>query len=422
MTRLRIQGGTALSGDLTGSSAKNSVINLISAALLADGNVTLGNVPHLRDVSTMIELLGHMGVVVVINDRMELEIQPNAIASMKAPYELVKTMRASFNVLGPLIARYGEAEVSLPGGCAIGTRPVDQHLKGLRALGAQITMQEGYVRGVVSGRLQGARIMFDFSTVGGTEHIMTAAVLADGVTVLENCAKEPEIEDLANFLNVLGADIRGAGTSRIEIHGVERLEGGYYEAISDRIEVGTYLIAAAATGGRVRIHNALAQHNTALLAKLQEAGAQIEVEGTSITLDMQSRRPSAVNVVTGPYPAFPTDLQAQMMTLNCLAKGASSIQETIFENRFMHVPELVRMGAEIELQNNNSFALVKGVERLVGAPVMATDLRASASLVIAGIAAEGETTVDRVYHIDRGYQQIEERLQRLGVDIRREAS
>jgi UDP-N-acetylglucosamine 1-carboxyvinyltransferase len=264
--------------------------------------------------------------------------------------------------------------------------------------------------------------MFDFSTVGGTEHIMTAAVLADGVTVLENCAKEPEIEDLANFLNVLGADIRGAGTSRIEIHGVERLEGGYYEAISDRIEVGTYLIAAAATGGRVRIHNALAQHNTALLAKLQEAGAQIEVEGTSITLDMQSRRPSAVNVVTGPYPAFPTDLQAQMMTLNCLAKGASSIQETIFENRFMHVPELVRMGAEIELQNNNSVALVKGVERLVGAPVMATDLRASASLVIAGIAAEGETTVDRVYHIDRGYQQIEERLQRLGVDIRREAS
>jgi UDP-N-acetylglucosamine 1-carboxyvinyltransferase len=331
-------------------------------------------------------------------------------------------MRASFNVLGPLIARYGEAEVSLPGGCAIGTRPVDQHLKGLRALGAQITMQEGYVRGVVSGRLQGARIMFDFSTVGGTEHIMTAAVLADGVTVLENCAKEPEIEDLANFLNVLGADIRGAGTSRIEIHGVERLEGGYYEAISDRIEVGTYLIAAAATGGRVCIHNALAQHNTALLAKLQEAGAQIEVEGTSITLDMQSRRPSAVNVVTGPYPAFPTDLQAQMMTLNCLAKGASSIQETIFENRFMHVPELVRMGAEIELQNNNSVALVKGVERLVGAPVMATDLRASASLVIAGIAAEGETTVDRVYHIDRGYQQIEERLQRLGVDIRREAS
>ncbi len=422
MALLRIQGGSILHGEISASSAKNSVINLIAAALLADEPVTLLNVPHLRDVSTMIELLGHMGVVVVINERMQVDIHANSISSLKAPYELVKTMRASFNVLGPLIARYGEAEVSLPGGCAIGTRPVDQHLKGLRALGAEIEMKEGYVRGTVSGRLKGARIDFDFSTVGGTEHLMTAAVLAEGITILENCAKEPEIENLADFLNILGADVRGAGTSRIEIHGVERLHGGRFEAISDRIEVGTYLIAAAASGGSVGISNALPQHNAALLSKLREAGADIEVEDGRIALDMKGRRPNSVNVVTGPYPAFPTDLQAQMMTLNCLSEGSCSIQETIFENRFMHVPELARMGADIQLQNNNSVALVQGVAELVGAPVMATDLRASASLVIAGIAARGETTVDRVYHIDRGYQQIEERLQRLGVDIRREAS
>ncbi len=410
-----------IDGRITASSAKNSVINLIAAALLADGVVTLSNVPHLRDVSTMIELLSNMGVIVVINDQMELEIHPNTISSLKAPYELVKTMRASFNVLGPLIARYGEAEVSLPGGCAIGTRPVDQHLKGLRALGADIAMHEGYVKGSVQGRLKGARVVFDFSTVGGTEHLMMAAALAEGVTLLENCAKEPEIIDLADFLNLLGADIQGAGTSQIKIKGVDRLDGGLFEAVSDRIEVGTYLIAAAATGGRLEVCNAVAEHNSALLEKLREAGAKVSTDGGRISLDMQGQRPRAVNIVTGPYPAFPTDLQAQMMTLNCLAEGACSIQETIFENRFMHVPELARMGAEIQLQNNNSVALVKGVGALVGAPVMATDLRASASLVIAGIAASGETTVDRVYHIDRGYQQIEERLQRLGVDIKREA-
>ena len=410
-----------IDGRITASSAKNSVINLIAAALLADGVVTLSNVPHLRDVSTMIELLSNMGVIVVINDQMELEIHPNTISSLKAPYELVKTMRASFNVLGPLIARYGEAEVSLPGGCAIGTRPVDQHLKGLRALGADIAMHEGYVKGSVQGRLKGARVVFDFSTVGGTEHLMMAAALAEGVTLLENCAKEPEIIDLADFLNLLGADIQGAGTSQIKIKGVDRLDGGLFEAVSDRIEVGTYLIAAAATGGRLEVCNAVAEHNSALLEKLREAGAKVSTDGGRISLDMQGQRPRAVNIVTGPYPAFPTDLQAQMMTLNCVAEGACSIQETIFENRFMHVPELARMGAEIQLQNNNSVALVKGVGALVGAPVMATDLRASASLVIAGIAASGETTVDRVYHIDRGYQQIEERLQRLGVDIKREA-
>jgi UDP-N-acetylglucosamine 1-carboxyvinyltransferase len=421
MALLRIQGGSVIDGQITASSAKNSVINLIAAALLADGVVTLSNVPHLRDVSTMIELLSNMGVIVVINDRMELEIHPNTISTLKAPYELVKTMRASFNVLGPLIARYGEAEVSLPGGCAIGTRPVDQHLKGLRALGADIAMYEGYVKGSVQGRLKGARVVFDFSTVGGTEHLMMAAALAEGVTLLENCAKEPEIIDLANFLNLLGADIRGAGTSQIRIEGAERLDGGAFEAVSDRIEVGTYLIAAAATGGRLEICNAMAEHNSALLEKLREAGAEISTNEGKISLDMQGQRPRAVNIVTGPYPAFPTDLQAQMMTLNCLAEGACSIQETIFENRFMHVPELARMGAEIQLQNNNSVALVKGVGELIGAPVMATDLRASASLVIAGIAASGETTVDRVYHIDRGYQQIEERLQRLGVNIKREA-
>lgn len=419
---LRIQGGSVIEGQITASSAKNSVINLIAAALLADGVVTLSNVPHLRDVSTMIELLSNMGVVVVINERMELEIHSNTISSLKAPYELVKTMRASFNVLGPLIARYGEAEVSLPGGCAIGTRPVDQHLKGLRALGAEIVMHEGYVKGSVQGRLKGAHVVFDFSTVGGTEHILMAAALAEGVTLLENCAKEPEIIDLANFLNHLGANIQGAGTSQIKIEGVERLDGGVFEAVSDRIEVGTYLIAAAATGGRLKVCNAVAEHNSALLEKLREAGAEVTTDADQISLDMQGRRPRAVNIVTGPYPAFPTDLQAQMMTLNCLAEGACSIQETIFENRFMHVPELARMGAEIRLQNNNSVALVQGVGELVGAQVMATDLRASASLVIAGIAASGETTVDRVYHIDRGYQQIEERLQRLGVDITREAS
>ncbi len=422
MDKLRVRGGQRLSGELKASGAKNSALKIFAAALLADGPVSISNVPHLRDITTMIELLGSLGVEMVIDEKMNVQIHANTIKRFTAPYDLVKTMRASFNVLGPMLAHYGQAEVSLPGGCSIGPRPVDQHLHGLQALGAEIEMQEGYVKASVRNRLRGAHIIFDVCTVGGTEHIMMTATLAEGQTVLENCAREPEIVDLADCLNAMGADVQGAGTGTITINGVESLGGCHHQVISDRVETGTYLIAAAATGGQVRIRNANPEHLEVLLAKLREAGATVTSGTGWIELDMEGRRPRAVSLVTAPYPAFPTDLQAQIMALNCVAEGTSTIKETIFENRFMHVHEMNRMGAKIRLEGNNTTAIVEGVEQLTGAPVMANDLRASVSLVIAGLVARGETLVDRIYHIDRGYEQVEEKLRNLGADIKRVAS
>ena len=369
--------------------------------------------------TTMIELLASLGVEVVIDEKMNVEIHANTIRRFKAPYDLVKTMRASFNVLGPLLAHYGQAEVSLPGGCAIGPRPVDQHLRGLEALGADIEMSDGYVKATSNGRLSGGHVYFDFSTVGGTEHIMMTATLAEGITVMENCAREPEIVDLANFLNKMGAKVDGAGTGTITIKGVESLGGCTHRVIADRVETGTYLIAAAATGGRVKIRDVDPQHLEVVIGKLKDAGAAITQTQDMIELDMEGRRPRSVSLVTAPYPAFPTDLQAQIIAMNAVAEGTSTIRETIFENRFMHVHEMNRMGANIRLQQNNTTAIVEGVPRLIGAPVMANDLRASVSLVIAGLVADGDTIVDRIYHIDRGYEQVEEKLQSLGANIRR---
>ncbi len=422
MDRLLIRGGNKLDGELRASGAKNSALKMLAAALLADGPVTISNVPHLRDITTMIELLGSLGVEVVIDEKMNVEIHANTIQRFTAPYDLVKTMRASFNVLGPMLAHYGQAEVSLPGGCAIGPRPVDQHLQGLKALGAKIEMEEGYVKASVKGRLHGAHIIFDICTVGGTEHIMMTATLAEGKTVLENCAREPEIVDLADCLNAMGADVQGAGTDTITINGVESLGGCHHRVIADRVETGTYLIAAAATGGRVKVRDANPEHLEVLIMKLREAGAEITFGEDWIELDMKGNRPRAVSLVTAPYPAFPTDLQAQIIALNSIAEGTATVKETIFENRFMHVHEMNRMGANIRLEGNNTVAIVEGVEKLTGAPVMANDLRASVSLVIAGLVAEGETIVDRIYHIDRGYEQVEEKLKNLGADIKRIAS
>ena len=419
MDRLLISGGVVLQGELRASGAKNSALKMLAAALLADEPVIISNVPHLRDITTMIELLGSLGVEVVIDEKMNIEIHANTIKSFKAPYDLVKTMRASFNVLGPLLAHYGQAEVSLPGGCAIGPRPVDQHLRGLEALGARIEMEDGYVKATTNGRLKGGHVYFDFSTVGGTEHIMMTATLAEGTTVMENCAREPEIVDLADFLNAMGARVEGAGTDTITIHGVESLHACTHRVIADRVETGTYLIAAAASGGRIKIRDANPEHLEVVLEKLREAGAQLTLTADTIELDMQGRRPRAVSLVTAPYPGFPTDLQAQMIALNCVAEGTGTIKETIFENRFMHVHEMNRMGARIRLEGNNTTAIVEGVPRLTGAPVMANDLRASVSLVIAGLVADGDTIVDRIYHIDRGYEQVEEKLQNLGANIRR---
>ena len=422
MDQLMIRGGARLDGELKASGAKNSALFMLAASLLADGPVTISNVPHLRDITTMIELLGSLGVEVVIDEKMNIEIHANTIQRFKAPYDLVKTMRASFSVLGPMLAHYGQAEVSLPGGCAIGPRPVDQHLKGLAALGAQIEMEDGYVRAYSNGKLKGGRYIFDFSTVGGTEHVMMAAVLAEGDTVLENCAREPEIVDLANFMNAMGADVSGAGTDTITIRGVEALHGCEHRVIPDRIETATYLIAAAATGGRIKMRSVCPEHLDVVLAKLREAGAKIEVGPDWVSLDMEGRRPKAVSLVTAPYPAFPTDVQAQILAMNTVAEGTATVRETIFENRFMHVQEMNRMGARISLESNNTTAVVQGVERLKAAPVMANDLRASVSLVIAGLVAEGTTVVDRIYHIDRGYEQVEEKLKNLGAEITRISS
>ncbi len=416
MDRLQIEGGVTLSGEVRISGAKNAALPIIAGTLLADGPVTLGNVPHLHDVTTMIALLGNMGVQITVDDKMCVEVDARATSKFVAPYELVKTMRASILVLGPLLARFGHAEVSMPGGCAIGARPVNLHVEGLRAMGADIHVDHGYIRATCQ-RLQGARIVLETVTVTGTENLMMAAVLAEGETVLENAAREPEITDLANFLIGLGARIQGAGTDKITIQGVERLRGGHYEVMPDRIEAGTYLVAAAITGGKVRLQNARADHLDAVLLKLKEVGASIQSGPHWIELDMQGKRPNAVDVRTAPYPAFPTDMQAQFAALNCVAEGVGTVIETIFENRFMHMHELQRMGAEMRIEGHS--AIIRGVPQLTGAPVMATDLRASAGLVLAGLVADGVTIVDRIYHIDRGYERIEEKLAQLGARIAR---
>ena len=417
MDKLIITGGQRLDGDIRISGAKNAALPILAATLLADEPVTVGNLPHLQDVTTLIELLGRMGVHVVIDDRMNVEVNATTIKELTAPYELVKTMRASILVLGPMVAHFGKASVSLPGGCAIGSRPVDIHLRGLEAMGADIEVANGYVNASVDGRLKGARIVMDVVTVTGTENLMMAAALADGTTYLENAAREPEVVDLANFINAMGGKISGAGTDTIVIEGVERLTGCHHQVVADRIETGTYLIAAAITGGRIKTKDTVPGILDAVLQKLEEAGAKITVGDDWIELDMEGRRPKAISLRTAPYPAMPTDMQAQFMALNLIAEGTGTIVETVFENRFMHVQEMNRMGADIEVQGNT--AICRGVDQLTGAPVMATDLRASASLVIAALAAEGETTVDRIYHIDRGYECIEEKLQSLGAVIRR---
>ena len=417
MDKLIITGGRRLDGEIRISGAKNAALPILAATLLADEPVTVGNLPHLQDVTTLIELLGRMGVEVVIDDRMHVEVNASTIKELVAPYELVKTMRASILVLGPMVAHFGKATVSLPGGCAIGSRPVDIHLSGLEAMGAEIEVTNGYVHASVDGRLQGARIVMDTVTVTGTENLMMAAALAEGTTYLENAAREPEVVDLANFINAMGGKISGAGTDTITIEGVERLGGCHHQVVADRIETGTYLIAAAITGGRIKTKDTVPGILDAVLQKLKEAGATITTGDDWIELDMEGRRPKAVSLRTAPYPAMPTDMQAQFMALNLIAEGTGTIVETVFENRFMHVQEMNRMGADIEVQGNT--AICRGVEQLTGAPVMATDLRASASLVIAALAAEGETIVDRIYHIDRGYECIEEKLQSLGAVIRR---
>lgn len=419
MDKLLIRGGARLQGELRASGAKNSAVLMLASSLLADEPVMISNVPHLRDITTMIELLVSLGVEVVVDEKMNIEIHANTIKRFTAPYDLVRQMRASFLVLGPMLAHYGRAEVSLPGGCAIGPRPVDQHLRGLQALGATIEMEDGYVKASVDGRLKGTRFMFDFSTVGGTEHILMAATLAEGTTILENCAREPEIIDLADFLNAMGAQITGQGTETITIQGVKALHGCHHRVIADRVEAATYLIAAAATGGRVKMRDVVPSHLDTVLSKLREAGADIDVGSDWIQLDMKGRRPKAVSLVTAPYPAFPTDLQAQILAMNCIAEGVATVKETIFENRFMHVHEMNRMGANIRLEGNNTIAIVTGVDFLKAAPVMANDLRASVSLVIAGLIAQGDTVIDRIYHIDRGYEQVEEKLRTLGADIER---
>ncbi len=416
MAKIVISGGEPLNGDVWISGAKNAVLPILAATLLADEPVTIGNVPHLHDVTTTMELLGQMGVQLTIDERMRIHVDPRTADNYFAPYDLVKTMRASILVLGPLVARFGQAVVSLPGGCAIGSRPVNLHIKGLQALGADVTVQNGYIKARAK-RLRGAHIVMDLVTVTGTENIMMAAALAQGTTVIENAAQEPEVVDLANCLNAMGAKVGGAGTSTIVIDGVERLHGTNYDVLPDRIETGTFLVAGAITGGHVMAKRARPKTLDAVLQKLEEAGAEINTGDDWIEVDMHGKRPQAVDITTAPYPAFPTDMQAQFTALNSVAEGVGTIVENVFENRFMHVHELERLGADIRLEGNT--AVIKGVAQMSGAPLMATDLRASACLVLAGLVAKGDTTVDRIYHIDRGYECIEEKLGTLGAKIRR---
>ena len=416
MDKLLIRGGERLIGEVRIAGAKNAALPILAATLLAEGPVHLANVPHLRDITTTLELLGRMGMGFVLGERMTIEADASGVDRFSAPYELVRTMRASILVLGPLLARFGQAEVSLPGGCAIGARPVNLHLDGLRAMGAEISVERGYIRAQAQ-RLRGARLVLELVTVTGTENLMMAAALAEGETLIENAAREPEVVDLADFLNGMGARIEGAGTDRIHVQGVERLVGASHRILPDRIEAGTFLVAAAMTGGRVVTRDMRPELLDAVLGKLRKAGAEIETGPDWISLDMQGRRPRAVNVHTAPHPAFPTDMQAQFCALNSIAEGVGTITENVFENRFMHVPEMQRMGADISLEGNT--AICRGVPHLTGAPVMATDLRASAGLVLAGLVARGETLIDRIYHLDRGYDNIEEKLSGLGANIRR---
>ena len=416
MDKLIITGGTQLNGEVKISGSKNAALPILASTLLADSPMVIKNVPHLQDVTTTMELLGRMGVELTIDERMNIEVDSSTIKSFEAPYELVKTMRASILVLGPLLARFGEAIVSLPGGCAIGSRPVNLHIKGLQAMGANIVVEGGYINAKAK-RLKGATIYMDVVTVTGTENLMMAATLADGQTIIENAAKEPEVVDLANCLIAMGAKITGAGTETIKIDGVKSLHGGEHRVLPDRIETGTYLVGAAITGGKIMVRDTSPELIESVIAKLREAGADITTGDDWIEIDMKGKRATSVDVSTAPYPAFPTDMQAQFTALNCVANGIGVITENVFENRFMHVQELQRMGANIRLEGNT--ALCTGVEQLTGAPVMATDLRASASLVLAGLVAKGDTVVERIYHIDRGYERIEEKLSLLGAKIRR---
>lgn len=418
MDKLIITGGTQLSGELRISGAKNAALPILAATLLSEAPVSVGNIPHLHDITTTMELLGRMGVYLTVDEKMNIEVDSSTINSFVAPYELVRTMRASILVLGPLLARFGEAHVSLPGGCAIGSRPVDIHLNGLMKMGADITVENGFIHAKAT-RLKGCRLVLEQITVTGTENLLMAAALAEGTTIIENAAKEPEVTDLAHFLNKMGAKITGIGTDVLAIEGVEKLglESIHYDILPDRIETGTYLIAAAITGGSIKLKNTRPDILDAVLEKLVEAGADITTGEDWIKLDMHGKKPRAVSVRTSPYPAFPTDMQAQFTAMNTIADGVGTITETVFENRFMHVQELLRMGADIKLESNT--AICSGVTKLTGAPVMATDLRASASLVIAALVAEGDTLVDRIYHIDRGYDHIEEKLAQLGATIRR---
>ena len=418
MDNLLIHGGRPLSGRLKVSGAKNAALPILAATLLTEEKTTVRNLPHLHDITTMVELLGSLGAGLMVDEKLAIEVDGRSVSRLRAPYELVKTMRASILVLGPLLARFGRAEVSFPGGCAIGSRPVDLHLKGLEAMGATIRIEDGYIRAESSGRLSGADITMETVTVGGTENLLMAATLATGRTVIRNAAREPEVVDLARCLCAMGARIQGIGSSTLEIEGVPNLSGATYTVMPDRIEAGTYLVAAAATGGRIRLEGAVPHHLDIVLDKLREAGATVSHGEDWIELDMAGQRPRSVTITTAPYPGFPTDMQAQFTALNAIADGVGRVTETVFENRLVQTHEMNRMGARISIEGNT--AMIEGQSHLTGAPVMASDLRASASLVIAGLVARGETRVDRIYHIDRGYECIEEKLQSLGADIRRQ--
>jgi UDP-N-acetylglucosamine 1-carboxyvinyltransferase len=417
MDKLLIKGGSPLNGTIYASGAKNSALPILAASLLADSPLRVGNLPHLNDVTTMLELLGSMGVEVMLSDEMEVQVDTSNIKNLNARYELVKTMRASILVLGPLLAKFQQATVALPGGCAIGSRPVNLHIEAMRAMGAEINIEDGNIKASVNGRLQGAKILFEPVSVTATENVIMAASLAEGTTIIENAAREPEVIDLANCLIEMGANIKGAGSDQIIIEGVEQLNGASFSVMPDRVEVGTYLTAVAMTGGRVKIKSAKPEYLSSVISKLELTGAEITLGDDWVEIYMDKSKPKAVSLTTGPYPSFPTDMQAQFVSLNSIAQGNSTVTETVFENRFMHVQEIARMGGNITLKGNT--AVIEGIARLQGAPVMATDLRASASLVLAGLVAEGATVIDRIYHIDRGYERIEEKLKILGADIER---
>ena len=417
MDKLLIRGGSKLSGEIYASGAKNSALPILAASLLADTPLRVGNLPHLNDVTTMLELLGSMGVDVMLSDEMEVQVDTSNIKNLNARYELVKTMRASILVLGPLLAKFQRATVALPGGCAIGSRPVNLHIDAMRAMGAEISIEDGNIKARVEGRLRGAKIIFEPVSVTATENVIMAASLADGTTIIQNAAREPEVLDLANCLIKMGANIEGAGTDQIIIQGVENLNGATFSVMPDRVEVGTYLTAAAMTGGKVKIKEAKPEYISSVISKLEQTGATISLGEDWVQIEMNNEKPEAISLTTGPYPSFPTDMQAQFVSLNAIAKGNSTVTETVFENRFMHVQEIARMGGRISLKGNT--AVIEGIGSLKGAPVMATDLRASASLVLAGLVADGSTIIDRIYHIDRGYERIEEKLKILGADIER---